>query len=183
MRKFLLLVFLVGSLVLFPSCVATLPEFTTSPSFEEWISSLRTWEDLKDFLLGCEYVSDFVQFNRREYVQTPEEFFHNRRGDCEDFAYFTAYVFHRKYWAIETFVVFVSGLYNGKEIRHATAVIRDLGGYFVVDFATMYRRYSTLEEAIKTSFPFQRLRIWAVQEVKSNRSLEPVTLLRELASP
>ena len=46
-------------------------------------------EDMRRFLQGCRYVSDQVQFGRRDYWMPPEEFERRRQGDCDDFALWT----------------------------------------------------------------------------------------------
>jgi len=47
---------------------------------------VRTIGDVMGWLLGCEYVSDLEQFNKRDHWQHPVDFEVTRRGDCEDFA-------------------------------------------------------------------------------------------------
>lgn len=42
--------------------------------------------DIITWLLGCEYVPDPVQFEKRDHWQHPVDFEKTRRGDCEDFA-------------------------------------------------------------------------------------------------
>jgi Bacterial transglutaminase-like cysteine proteinase BTLCP len=49
----------------------------------------QTIGDIRDFLLGCKYVSDQELFGKRDYWQPPEDFEERRRGDCEDFALWT----------------------------------------------------------------------------------------------
>jgi hypothetical protein len=46
-------------------------------------------DDVRRFLQDCRYVSDEIQFGRRDYWMPPEEFELRRRGDCEDFALWT----------------------------------------------------------------------------------------------
>jgi Bacterial transglutaminase-like cysteine proteinase BTLCP len=49
----------------------------------------RTIGDVRNFLLGCKYVSDQELFGKRDYWQPPEEFEKRKKGDCEDFALWT----------------------------------------------------------------------------------------------
>ncbi len=49
----------------------------------------RTIADVRNFLLGCKYVSDEELFGKRDYWQPPDEFEKSRKGDCEDFALWT----------------------------------------------------------------------------------------------
>ena len=46
-------------------------------------------DHVRRFLQTCRYMSDQVQFGRRDYWMPPEEFERRRRGDCEDFALWT----------------------------------------------------------------------------------------------
>jgi hypothetical protein len=46
-------------------------------------------DDVRRFLQTCRYVSDQVQFGRRDYWMPPEQFEQRRQGDCEDFALWT----------------------------------------------------------------------------------------------
>jgi hypothetical protein len=43
-------------------------------------------DDVQDWLLGCEYVSDPELFNEPDFWQHPRTFEQLRRGDCEDHA-------------------------------------------------------------------------------------------------
>jgi hypothetical protein len=45
--------------------------------------------DVRNFLVGCTYVSDTELFGKRDYWQPPEDFEKRRKGDCEDFALWT----------------------------------------------------------------------------------------------
>jgi hypothetical protein len=49
----------------------------------------NTIHDVRQFLRGCEYVSDKDLFDKDEYWQPPEEFEQRKKGDCEDFALWT----------------------------------------------------------------------------------------------
>lgn len=49
----------------------------------------RTIDDVRKFLIGCQYVSDEELFGKRDYWQPPEEFERRKKGDCEDFALWT----------------------------------------------------------------------------------------------
>jgi hypothetical protein len=46
-------------------------------------------EEVREFLCGCEYVSDEELFGKKEHWQPPEEFEQRRKGDCDDFALWT----------------------------------------------------------------------------------------------
>lgn len=49
----------------------------------------KTMGDVRNFLIGCQYVSDQELFDKRDYWQPPEDFEKRRKGDCEDFALWT----------------------------------------------------------------------------------------------
>lgn len=49
----------------------------------------RSIGDIRNFLLGCRYVSDQELFGKRDYWQPPDEFEKGKKGDCEDFALWT----------------------------------------------------------------------------------------------
>jgi hypothetical protein len=46
-------------------------------------------DDVRRFLKECKYVSDKELFGKDEYWQPPEEFEKRKKGDCEDFAFWT----------------------------------------------------------------------------------------------
>lgn len=48
-----------------------------------------TMADIRNFLVGCRYVSDDHLFGKRDYWQPPEDFEKRKKGDCEDFALWT----------------------------------------------------------------------------------------------
>ena len=49
----------------------------------------KTIQEVRQFLRGCEYVSDKDLFDKDDYWQPPEEFEQRKKGDCEDFALWT----------------------------------------------------------------------------------------------
>jgi len=46
-------------------------------------------EEIRNFLAGCKYVSDKELFDKEEYWQPPEDFERRKKGDCEDFSFWT----------------------------------------------------------------------------------------------
>jgi len=172
MRKFLPL--LIALLVLFPSCAATLslPELEReSDAFAWWLHNLKSPEQLQNFIRNCAYVSDLEQFGEIEYYQTPDEFFRNRKGDCEDFAYFSAYVFLRKRWAFKAWVVFV--VLRRAQGIHAIAIAYTRNGYVGIDYAHISEPLATFEEAIRaTAEPYGYSYILRTLEVKLPREVE-----------
>lgn len=49
----------------------------------------QTIREVRQFLAGCRYVSDKKLFDKEDYWQPPEEFEQRKKGDCEDFAFWT----------------------------------------------------------------------------------------------
>jgi hypothetical protein len=47
---------------------------------------IRTLDELRDWLMGCEYVQDPELFHEADFWQHPRTFEQLRRGDCEDHA-------------------------------------------------------------------------------------------------
>jgi hypothetical protein len=104
-----------------------------------------TLEDVRCFLQTCRYVSDEVQFGRRDYWIPPEEFERRQRGDCEDFALWTwRQLMQLGYPA--RFVCGHGGRYGG---GHAWVTFEREGRVFVVEglaarFGPTFPRLSTL---------------------------------------
>jgi|SRR5580658_1285356 hypothetical protein len=46
-------------------------------------------EDIRKFLIGCKAVSDRELFDKEDYWQPPEDFEKRKKGDCEDFSFWT----------------------------------------------------------------------------------------------
>jgi hypothetical protein len=49
----------------------------------------NTIRDVRVFLASCKYVSDKELFGKRDYWQPPDDFEKRKKGDCEDFAFWT----------------------------------------------------------------------------------------------
>src|SRR6185436_7297823 len=43
-------------------------------------------DEIVEWLLNCQYMTDAILFNERDFWQHPNTFEQLRRGDCEDFA-------------------------------------------------------------------------------------------------
>jgi hypothetical protein len=48
-----------------------------------------SFEEIRNFLKKCRYISDEIQFNLVDYWMPPEDFEDKKQGDCEDFALWT----------------------------------------------------------------------------------------------
>src|SRR5208282_3267659 len=46
-------------------------------------------EDIRKFLIGCKAVSDRELFDKEDYWQPPDDFEKRKKGDCEDFSFWT----------------------------------------------------------------------------------------------
>lgn len=46
-------------------------------------------KEMREFLSKCKYVSDQKQFKVKDYWMPPDEFEKRKKGDCEDFAFWT----------------------------------------------------------------------------------------------
>ncbi len=46
-------------------------------------------EDIREFLMGCTAVSDKELFDKDDYWQPPDDFEKKKKGDCEDFSFWT----------------------------------------------------------------------------------------------
>jgi len=46
-------------------------------------------EEIREFLMGCTAVSDKELFDKDDYWQPPDDFEKRKRGDCEDFSFWT----------------------------------------------------------------------------------------------
>ncbi len=99
--------------------------FLTQP-LQEHCASL---EDVRQFLCGCEYISDREQFQRGDYWMPPEEFERVRQGDCEDHALWA----WRQLLALDVpcrFVVGRSGRYGQ---GHAWLTVQKDGRHFLME--------------------------------------------------
>ena len=102
-------------------------------------------DDLRRFLQGCRYVSDQVQFGRRDYWMPPEDFERRRQGDCDDFALWTwRQLMHLGYSA--RFVCGQGGRYGA---GHAWVTFERDGRTFIVEslaarFGPSFPRLTTL---------------------------------------
>lgn len=92
------------------------------------VSSVR---DVTHWLLGCEYISDPEQFNKRDHWQHPVDFEVTRRGDCEDFALWT----WRKLVELGHDAEFMVGkwIHDGRVGTHAWVFLRHEGEMFVLE--------------------------------------------------
>lgn len=116
----------VGLFVSYAETKAQLPDRILSLqelSFQ--LSSPRAIADYlwKNFL----FEDDQRLFGKEDYWQTPEEFFSNKKGDCEDFAIFANDLL--KSQGVQSFIL---NIYGGKE-GHTICVFKQNGRYQAID--------------------------------------------------
>jgi hypothetical protein len=102
-------------------------------------------DEIQRFLQSCRYVSDDVQFGRRDYWMPPEEFESSRQGDCEDFALWT----WRQLMHLGYSTRFVCGHGGRYGAGHAWVTFERDGRTFIVEslaarFGPRFPRLSTL---------------------------------------
>jgi hypothetical protein len=98
--------------------------------------SVKSVQDVIQWLLGCEYVSDDELFGEADHWQHPTTFERLRRGDCEDHALWA----WRKLLELHIDADFVVGrlLYDDPDVPatkggHAWVVFRDGGTPFLLE--------------------------------------------------
>jgi hypothetical protein len=127
----------------------------------------KTIDEVRQFLRGCEYVSDKELFDKEEYWQPPEEFEQRKKGDCEDFALWT----WRQLLQLEYDARFVGGSCGRYGAGHAWAEYFQDGKCFLVE--PLFRkiggtmpRLSTLsyQPRVSVSWDGKTLRYFAHKE-------------------
>ena len=104
--------------------------------------SCRNMEEVRAFLSKCRYVSDQEQFGLMDHWMPPEQFEHNRQGDCEDFALWTC----RQLLTLGYNVRFVVGYAGRYGECHAWVSFRERGQTFILEpQAAWYRAIPRLE--------------------------------------
>ncbi len=94
--------------------------------------SVRSVQEVCDWLRGCQYVSDRTLFNHDDHWQHPTQFEKVRRGDCEDHALWAWW----KLAALGYRTEFVVGTYrdhNQIDVSHAWVVTETLEQTFLIE--------------------------------------------------
>jgi Transglutaminase-like superfamily len=140
----------------------------------------KTMGDIRGFLTGCKYVSDEDLFGKRDYWQPPDEFEKRRKGDCEDFAFWT----WRQLLNMGYDARFVGGRCGRYGDGHAWTEYFQDGKCFLLDplyFRVGYTmpRLSTLryEPRISVSWDGKTLRYFAHKKPASRVEWSTLTLL------
>lgn len=118
--------------VLFPSSCGALFLPKDIDPFPEYASLSFFLHSLKDI----DHFNTILQ-TRFQYQQddgdlwkTPEQFYFDGGGDCEDYAFFVAYVFLKKGWAYRAYVVIA---HTKRLTMHAIAVMETSRCWYVYD--------------------------------------------------
>jgi len=86
-------------------------------------------EDLRAFLRKCRYVSDEVQFGKKDYWMPPQDFERSRKGDCEDFALYA----WRQLLEMGFKTRFVGGTVGDSPLGHAWVTFEKGGKHFLLE--------------------------------------------------
>jgi hypothetical protein len=140
----------------------------------------RSIEEVRQFLRECKYVSDKELFDKEEYWQPPEDFEKLKKGDCEDFAFWT----WRQLMDLGQDCRVVFGPHGRYGVGHAwVQVIRD-GKCFIVEpqrsrFGKVFPRLSTLEYHPKfpVAWDGEKLTYYQHRELQSRPSFVELSLL------
>jgi len=119
-------------------------------TLESLTQSYSTPEALTRFLREqMTFEEDRELFGRTDYWQSPEEFLSRRKGDCEDYAFFTQSLLERL-----GFRTFVFSLFGRKGYAHTVTVFKEKGNYHVVNQDRLIRlNAKTLEEIASRMYP------------------------------
>ena len=122
-----------------------------------------------------DFVLDEDQFGTADYWQSPEEFWQNKKGDCEDYAVFSKTVLENL-----GFEATIISLYGPDGYAHTVTIFKDENGYSVMNEDRLYRYgTATLEEAVSRIFPdwtwagiarLQGTRGWLIRELHNPTS-------------
>lgn len=135
-----------------PERVTSIRSFTESDEFSWWLRSVNSWEQIRDFLALCEFKQDKELFGVEDYWQTPDQFYHSKKGDCDCFSWFVSYVWVRKLNAYKAWVVWMVE-YLPEPRGHMYSVIEKKKGEFTVINARTV--LGTFDDIQKTPYAFR----------------------------
>ena len=120
------------------------------PTFFATLQIFTSPKDIANFLhQNFKFAPDEKIFGEEDYWQAPEEFWKNRKGDCEDYALFSKSALEKL--GIEAFVV---SLYGDRGYGHTVTVFREEGRYNVINEDRLYNfRSKSIEEALTRIHP------------------------------
>ena len=134
----------------------------------------KSIEEVRKFLSGCKQVSDRELFGKDDYWQPPDEFERLKKGDCEDFAFWTWRQFMQL--GFDTRVVFGDvGRYG---TGHAWVQFMQDGKCYIVEpmtafLGTSFPRLTTLSyrPGYSVAWDGERLTYFSHQKAESPPSL------------
>jgi hypothetical protein len=136
--------------------------------------------EVRQFLASCKYISDKKLFDKEEYWQPPDEFEKRKKGDCEDFAFWT----WRQMFDMGFDVRLVFGRNGRYGIGHAWVEFFSDGNCFLVEpllcrVGNKFPRLSTLRYTPKYSVSWdgETLRYFMHKERASSLALRPLVPL------
>lgn len=124
-----------------------------SSEFEQWLNGIHDSTAINIFLLNCKYAKDNDASEWKtpsiDYQQTPNEFYHNMKGDCEDWHLFISYVYVRTGLAKRTYVV--RSYFTYPEYGyHVYSVLEIIDGeYIAVNYYDWYKPVKYIKDTIK----------------------------------
>lgn len=177
MRHKNLVLTLVLSAFVFASPLQAAAITESSPSYTQAVQWIKTPKELSKFMKkNFKFVFDEKLFGSIDYWQSPEEFWTNRKGDCEDYALFSKAILEKLGYKAS-----VVSLYGADGYAHTVTVFEDHGTFNVMNEDRLYRfQSSNLEEAITRIFPdwtwggiarLQGTRGWLVRELHNPSAL------------
>lgn len=89
----------------------------------------QNFEDIRKFLWGCRAVSDRKQFGKEDYWLPPEDFEKRKKGDCEDFSFWT----WRELLEMGLDARIVFGRHGRYGIGHAWTSFQEDGKWFLLE--------------------------------------------------
>lgn len=170
-KKFICLLLSIIVLSFAGCCFVTRPPYQekNSTEFESWLSGVHSNEAVYIFLLNCKYVKDDDPSEWKkpslDYQQTPNEFFHNMKGDCEDWHLFISYVYVRTGLAKRTYVV--RSYFTYPEYGyHVYSVLEIIDGeYIAVNYYDWYKPVKYIKDTIKVIPGGKWIdKIWEIKE-------------------
>ena len=109
-----------------------------SPDYAQWLDQQRTVKDIINFANNFTYVSDKEQFGKVDRWQTPSEFFANKRGDCEDVAWFIADALYRAL-RLESYLI-IAWKFTRFPLTeaHGMTIYKQSGQYYLLNYRRTY---------------------------------------------
>ncbi len=161
----MLIFWLLGLFMFFPSACAQEPSFNEATSFIRSPASLVSW-------LSCNFR---YELKLTDDWQTPQETFAAKKGDCDDFALLAQSILGRSGISSEVVVI----KFRGLSVFHAVCVFREADG--TVSFISNTELYRsgkrTTQEALKKFYPDLES-IIPFSKIAQSKSYRPIASYR-----